>query len=94
MKTLTETARKNLEQNLGAGHPYTCGHCRDRFGIYFRSEFNLPLSVVCGDIIPISVVDLDKYRNQGYHIMIEDWKLVATDKHWLCPSCGYTQEFK
>ncbi len=92
MKTLTETARKNLQQNFGAGHPYTCGHCRDRFGIYFRFVNNLPLSGY-GEIVPVSFMELDKYRDQGYEIMIEDWKLVATDKHWLCPSCGYTQEF-
>lgn len=92
MNNLTETAQKNLQQTIGAGHPYTCGYCRDNFGTYFRFEYQAPL-VGYGKIIQIGWQELDKYRDQGYQILTHEWELVATQTNWLCPTCGYTQEF-
>jgi hypothetical protein len=76
----------NKYQKSGDFHPYTCGECRDKLGIWFLKQDD-------GTLIP-EPPDYDRSGDGWKKIVCLDRELVATEKGWVCPTCGYTQNDK
>lgn len=66
----------NEYQHNGFVHPYTCGHCRDKYHTRFKVVGNklVRADMECGD-----------------HIIILDRELVATKWGWICHTCDNVQ---
>jgi hypothetical protein len=74
----------NENQHNGKYHPYTCGDCRDKLGIYYARNKKT------GEKRHIGVCGKP---NEDEETVIHDRELVATKDGWICPTCDYKQEW-
>jgi hypothetical protein len=74
----------NENQHSGIYHPYTCGNCRDKYGIYYarnkQTGFERHMTI------------LGK-PTEDEEVIIHDRELVATENGWTCPTCDYKQDW-
>lgn len=75
----------NESQYDGKHHPFTCGECRDKLGIWFVRQDD-------GSLIP-EPPGYDRSGDGWKKIVCLDRELVATKDGWLCPTCGYRQNW-
>lgn len=74
----------NENQHNGRYHPYTCGNCRDKYGIYYARNKKT------GEERHIGVCGKP---NEDEETVIHDRELVATKDGWICPTCDYKQNW-
>lgn len=72
----------NQQQKSGEFHPYTCGNCRDKLGIYYARN------KVTGEERHIGLLGKPVGDEE---VVIHDRELVATENGWICPTCDYKQ---
>jgi len=75
----------NENQHNGRFHPYTCGNCRDKLGIWFLRQDD-------GSLIP-EPKGYDRGGDGWKKIVCLDRELVATRDGWMCPTCDYKQSW-
>ena len=74
----------NENQHNGKYHPYTCGVCRDKLGIYYARNKKT------GEERHIGLLE---NPNEDEEAVIHDRELVATKDGWICPTCDYKQDW-
>ena len=77
-------AQLNRDQHSGQFHPYTCGNCRDKLGIYYARNKKT------GEERHIGLLGKP---NEDEEAVIHDRELVATRDGWVCPTCDYKQDW-
>jgi hypothetical protein len=79
----------NEYQRSGVGHPFTCGGCRDHRGTAFYYDEDGNIRPVPDDM---SVGERTVLLDNGRYFLRER-ELVATLSGWICPTCGYRQDW-
>jgi hypothetical protein len=64
-------------------HPYTCGNCRNKLGIWFLKQDD-------GTLIP-EPPGYDRSGDGWKKIVCLDRELVPTKDGFVCPTCDYKQ---
>ena len=77
-------AQLNRDQHSGQFHPYTCGNCRDKLGIYYARNKKT------GEERHIGLLGKPTEDEEA---VIHDRELVATRDGWICPTCDYKQDW-
>ena len=75
----------NAYQHNRNVHPYTCGYCRDTYGIWFVRRDD-------GNLIP-EPPDYDRSGDGWKKIVCLDRELIATEKGWVCSTCDNIQDW-
>jgi hypothetical protein len=72
------------QHNLGC-HPYTCGWCRDKLGVWFVKQND-------GTLIP-EPLNYDRSGDGWKKIICLDRELIATENGWICKTCDHVQNW-
>jgi hypothetical protein len=76
--------RLNEDQHSNGIHPYTCGNCRDKLGIYYARNKKTGVERHIGIL---------GKPTEDEETVIHDRELVATKDGWICPTCDYKQDW-
>jgi len=80
-----EVDELNRYQHSPGVHPYTCGYCRDKLGIWFLQQDN-------GILIP-KPKNYDRSGDGRKKIVCLDRELIATENGWVCETCDNVQDW-
>jgi hypothetical protein len=93
--TPDEVESLNEYQRSGAGHPFTCGQCRDVRGTtyMYTDEGNGSLIQLTFEMeMGMSLAERHALFDSG-RLVHRERELVATLGGWICPTCDYTQDW-
>lgn len=76
----------NEYQKSGKFHPYTCGHCRDKYGTRFiRNEK--------GELVK-EPADFKSWEGDNWkQVVLMERNLIATENGWVCETCDNVQDW-